>query len=79
MKIVKQFNDDIGVEFGLEKCAKVGFKKGKLVSTGNIAIDDDSRIQELNQGGVYKYLGVDKNLGIHDKKQKRCEKNIIRG
>ena len=28
----------------LEKCAKVSFKKGKLVSTGNIVIDDGTEI-----------------------------------
>ena len=59
LKIVKQFSDNIGMEFGLEKCAKASFKKGKLASTGNVVIDDDTEIQELDQGGVYKYLGVD--------------------
>ena len=39
LEIVKQFNDDIGTEFGLEKCAKASFKKGKLASTGNIIIE----------------------------------------
>ena len=28
--------------------------KGKLASTGNIVIDDDTEIQELDQEGVYK-------------------------
>ena len=49
LKIVKQFSDDIGMEFGLEKCAKPVSKKGKLASTGNIVIDDDTQIQELDQ------------------------------
>ena len=39
LKIVKQFSDDIGKEFGLEKCAKASLKKGKLASTGNIIIE----------------------------------------
>ena len=29
LKIVKQFSDDIGMEFGLEKCAKASFKEGE--------------------------------------------------
>ena len=37
--IVKQFSDDTGKEFGLEKCTKASFKKGKLASTGNIIIE----------------------------------------
>ena len=48
LKIVKQFSDDIGMTFGLEKCAKASFKRGKLVLTGNIEISDDIAIQELN-------------------------------
>ena len=52
LKIVKQFSDDIGMTFGLEKCAKASFKRCKLVSTGNIEISDDTAIQELNQEEV---------------------------
>ena len=48
LKIVKRFSDDIGMGFGLEKCAKANFKKGKLASTGNIVIDDDMKIRELD-------------------------------
>ena len=28
---VKRFTDDIGIEFGLDKCAKVTFTKGSLI------------------------------------------------
>ena len=48
LKIVKRFSDDIGMGFGVEKCAKANFKKGKLASTGNIVIDDDMKIRELD-------------------------------
>ena len=54
LKEVKQFSDDIGMEFGLEKCAKASFKKGKLTSTGNVVIDVDTVIQELDQVGEEK-------------------------
>ena len=71
LKIVKQFSHDIGMEFGLEKYAKASFMKGKLASTGNIIIDDDTEIKELDQEGVYKYLGVDESDGIqHNSKMK---------
>ena len=30
LKAIKSFSDDIGMEFGLEKCAKATFKKGQL-------------------------------------------------
>lgn len=30
---VKWFSDDIGMDFGLDKCAKVTFKKGRIIET----------------------------------------------
>ena len=79
LKLVKQFSDDIGMTFGLEKCAKASFKRGKLVSTGNIEISDDTAIQELNQEEVYKCLGVDKSDGIqHSKMKEKIRKEYYR-
>ena len=76
---MKQFSDDIGMEFGLEKCAKASFKKGQLVSTGNIIIDEYTAIEELNQGGIYKYLGVDESDGIqHSKMKEKIRKEYLR-
>ena len=31
IQTVKTFSDDIHMDFGLEKCAKVTFKKGKII------------------------------------------------
>lgn len=76
LKIVKQFSDDISMEFGIEKCAKASFKKGKLTS---IVIDVDTEIQELDQEGVYKYLGVDESDGIqHSKMKEKIRKEYNR-
>jgi len=47
---VKAFSDDIHTEFGLEKCAKISFKRGKLVHLQNFAIDINRQIQGLEQG-----------------------------
>jgi len=46
---VKIFSDDIHMEFGLEKCAKIAFKRGKLVHSQNLVIDINREIQELEQ------------------------------
>ena len=67
---MKQFSDDIGVEFGVEKCSKASFKKDKLTSIGNITINDDTEIQELGQEWVFAYLGVDETDGIQHSKMK---------
>ena len=69
---LKDLKHHIGMGLGLEKCAK-----GKLASTGNIVIDDDTEIQELDQEGVYKYLGVDENDGIQHSKMKEKDKKRI--
>ena len=79
LKIVKQFSDNIGMEFGLEKCAKASFKKGKLASTGNIITDEYTDTEELNQEGIYKYLGVDESDGIqHSKMKEKIRKEYLR-
>ena len=79
LKIVKHLSADIGIESGLEKCAKASFKKGKLALTGNIDIDEYTAIEELNQEGIYKYLGVDESDGIqHSKMIERIRKEYLR-
>ena len=52
---VKHFSDDIGMQFGLNKCAKVTFKKGKVVKTENIILDVSITIKELEYERMYKY------------------------
>ena len=51
LKIVKTFSDDIQMEFGLDKCAKVTFKRGRLTETTNIELDADASIRDLNLNG----------------------------
>ena len=64
------------MEFGLEKCARASFKKNKVTSTGNVAINDDTEIQKLDQEGVYKYLDVDESDAIqHSKIKEKIRKD----
>ena len=42
IQTVKNFSDDIHMEFGLEKCAKITFKRGKLTHSQNLVIDTNS-------------------------------------
>ena len=55
---VKEFSNDICMEFGLDKCAKATFKRGKLISSAGIKLDVDTTIKELDSEESYKYLGV---------------------
>ena len=64
IQTLKTFSDDIHMEYGLEKCAKIAFKRGKLVHSQNLVIDINREIQELEQGNTYKYLGIEESEGI---------------
>jgi hypothetical protein len=49
------------MEFGIKKCAKIIFKRGKLTHSQNLVIDTNREIQALEQGKTYKYLGIEEN------------------
>ncbi len=55
---IKTFSDDINMEFGLGKCPKATFKRGRLPQITNIDLDIDTAIKEIEQEGTCKYLGV---------------------
>ena len=74
--IFKIFSDDINMEFGLEKCAKITFKRGKLNHSQNLVIDTNREIQELEQGNTFKYLGIEESEGIqHRQMKERLKRN----
>ena len=79
MKIVKGFSDDIGMEFGLDKCATATFRRGRLTKKENITLDDLTVIKDLEQEEVYKYLGVNEGDGIqHASMKDKLKKEVIR-
>ena len=79
MQTVKTFSDDINMEFGLEKCAKITFKRSKLTHLQNLVIDTNRVIQELEQGKTYKYLGIEESEGIqHQQMKERLKKEYSR-
>ena len=79
LRIVKGFSDDIGMEFGLRKCTKVTFRRGKLEKSDNVRQDEETMIKDLEQEKVYKYLGVDESSGIqHTTMKKKLKKKLLR-
>jgi len=76
---VKTFSDDIHMEFGLEKCSKIAFKRGKLVHWQNLVIDINREIQELEQAKTYKYLGIEDSEVIqHQQMKERLKQEYSR-
>jgi hypothetical protein len=67
------------MEFGLEKCAKITFKRGKLTHLQNLVIDTNRIIQELEQGKMYNYLGIEESEGIqHQQMKERLKQEYSR-
>lgn len=56
--IVKTFSDDIRMEFGLDTCAKVTFRRRWLTKSTDVGLDIDTIMKELDQEGINKYPGV---------------------
>ena len=52
------FSEDIGMEFGIEKCAMLVMEKGKIVKSVGIELPDGKLIKSLQKGECYKYLEI---------------------
>ena len=57
VKTVQQCSTDIGMEFGISKCAVVNLKRGKRVNARGIKLPTGEEMKEPDPAG-YKYLGV---------------------
>ena len=46
------------MEFGIEKCAMLVMEKGKIVKSVGIELPNGKVIKSLQEGEIYKYLGI---------------------
>ena len=58
VQTVPVFSEDIGMEFGIEKCAMLVMEKGKIVKSVGVELPDGKVIKSLQEGESYKYLGI---------------------
>ena len=58
VQAVRGFSEDIGMDFGIEKCAILVMEKGKIVKSVGIDLPDGKVIKPLQEGENYKYLGI---------------------
>ena len=77
VQTVRIFSDDIGMKFGLQKCAAKTI--GKRVNSDEIALPDDTQLRALGEEESYKYLGVlEADHVLHDESKERLKKEYIR-
>ena len=55
---IRIYSQDIGMEFGIEKCALLVMKSGKRHLTDGIELPNQDKIKMLAENETYKYLGI---------------------
>ena len=77
---VRVFNKDIGVEFGIEKCAMLVMEKGKCVKSVGIQLPNGKVIKSLQEGESYKYLEIlEADKFLEEKMKLNVSKEYIKG
>ena len=55
---IRMYSQDIGMEFGIEKCALLVMKSGKQHLTDGIELPNQDKIRTLAENETYNYLGI---------------------
>ena len=58
VQTVRVFSEDIGMEFGIEKCAMLAMGKGMILKSVGIELPGGKVIKSLQEGESCKYLGI---------------------
>ena len=71
--LIQEFSDDIKMTFGLDKCAVIHMKKGKIVHSPSV-----QAIPLLTKDGDYRYLGILQSDNIlHDQTKQIAKKEFL--
>ena len=58
VQTIRIFSEDVGMEFGIEKCAVLVIEEEKIVKSVGIELLNGKVIKSLQEGESYKYLGI---------------------
>ena len=58
IQTVRVVSTDKGMKFGLEKCAVLVMKRGKVTKSDGIRLPDDRVIKSIHEENGYRYLGI---------------------
>ena len=79
VQTVRVFSEDIGMEFGIEKCATLVMEKRKIVKSVGIELPDGKVIKSVQEGESYKYLGIlEADKFLEEKMKLNVSKEYIR-
>ena len=79
VQTVRVFSEDIGMDFGIEKCALLVTEKGKIVKSVGIEFLDGKVIKLLQEGESYQYLGIlEADKFLEEKMKLNISKEYIR-
>ena len=79
IKIVHTISKDLNINFGLEKCARIFLKRGRVQSKMHIGNTFENDITELDLRKAYKYLGIEESFNIQHKNEKeKLKKEYLR-
>jgi hypothetical protein len=70
IKIVQTISKDVNMNFGLEKCARICLKRGRVQSKMHIGNTFENDIKELDPRKAHKYVGIEENFDIQHKNEK---------
>ena len=79
IQTVRVFSKDIGMDFGIEKCAMIQMKRGKFVISEGIELPNGKEIRSLDDQEGYKYLGILQFDDIkHNEVKEKLKKEDVR-
>ena len=70
INFVHTISKDINMNSGLEKCARICLKRGRVQSKMHLGSTFENDIKELDPRKAYKYLGIEESFDIQHKNEK---------
>ena len=78
IQTVRIVSKDIGMKFGIEKCAVLVLKRDRLAQSEGIRLPDETKIRAMRESEEYKYLGVlEADCMLHDTIKKKNRDGIL--
>ncbi|KAL1447878.1 hypothetical protein WDU94_005658 [Cyamophila willieti] len=77
IKTVEHFSKEIGMELGTQKCKIQAITKGKLTPTPEYTTTSSDKIEPMEPGEYYKYLGIEQNKNINQTATKSKLKKLF--